>query len=221
MNNVILAQSQKMSSREIAMLCHKSHDNVLKLVRSLIQGGIVKSTTPHQYVHPQNGQTYTEYLSDKRDSLVIVARLSPEFTAAVIDRWQELENAQPRLPSTYIEALEALLISEKAKLELEAQAKLNAPKVRHYDRVANRTNLLNATQVGLKIGLSAVSLNKHLDELGVYNKSIKRNKRTFNHWFVERGFGRMIQGEMGYDQAMFTHQGEAWVIEQLTTEGVA
>lgn len=50
------------------------------MVRSLIEGGIVKSTTPHQYTHPQNRQTYTEYLSDKRDSLVIVARLSPEFT---------------------------------------------------------------------------------------------------------------------------------------------
>ena len=95
-------QSNKtMSSREIAQLCQKPHDNVLKLIRSLIDGGIVKSTTPHQYMHPQNGQWYTEFLSDKRDSLVIVARLSPEFTAAVIDRWQELEaqNNAPALPN--------------------------------------------------------------------------------------------------------------------------
>lgn len=93
MNNLaILKQTaQTMSSREIAQLCQKPHDNVLKLIRSLIDGGIVKSTTPHQYMHPQNGQWYTEFLSDKRDSLVVVARLSPEFTAAVIDRWQELE----------------------------------------------------------------------------------------------------------------------------------
>ena len=103
MNNLaILKQTaQTMSSREIAQLCQKPHDNVLKLIRSLIDGGIVKSTTPHQYMHPQNGQWYTEFLSDKRDSLVIVARLSPEFTAAVIDRWQELEaqNNTPALPN--------------------------------------------------------------------------------------------------------------------------
>ena len=37
--------------------------------RSLIDGGIVKSTTPHSYTHPQNGQAYTEFLSDKRDSV--------------------------------------------------------------------------------------------------------------------------------------------------------
>lgn len=124
------------------------------------------------------------------------------------------------MPQTYIEALQALLDSEKQKQALLAQAQKDAPKVRHYDLVAERTNLMNASQVGSKIGLSAVRLNKYLDEFGVYNKAVKRNKRTFNHWFILRGFGKMIQGEMGYDQAVFTHQGEAWVIEKLANEGV-
>lgn len=221
MKNLPQMQVKTMSSREIATLCQKSHDNVLKLVRSLIEGGIVKSTTPHQYTHPQNGQTYTEYLSDKRDSLVIVARLSPEFTAAVIDRWQELEQSnQIALPQTYLEALEALVVSEKAKQALEHQAKLDAPKVAHYNLVADRTNLINATQVASKLGMSAVVLNRYLDDLGVYNKAVKRNKRTFNLWFIERGLGQMVQTDTGFDQALFTHQGEAWVIEKLVSEGV-
>lgn len=124
------------------------------------------------------------------------------------------------MPQTYIEALQALLDSEKQKQALLAQAQKDAPKVRHYDLVAERTNLMNASQVGSKIGLSAVRLNKYLDEFGVYNKAVKRNKRTFNHWFILRGFGKTIQGEMGYDQAVFTHTGEAWVIEKLANEGV-
>lgn len=37
-----------MTSREIAELTKKPHDNVLKLVRSLIDMGIVKNTTPHE-----------------------------------------------------------------------------------------------------------------------------------------------------------------------------
>ncbi len=102
-----------MSSREIASLTSKQHDNVLKLIRSLIESGIVKNTTPQNYVHPQNKQTYTEFLSDKRDSLVIVARLSPEFTAAVIDRWQELESKNYYIPQTYAEALQ--LCADQAK----------------------------------------------------------------------------------------------------------
>lgn len=31
------------------------------------------------------------YLVGKRDSYVVVAQLSPEFTARLVDRWQELE----------------------------------------------------------------------------------------------------------------------------------
>ena len=132
---ILKQTAQTMSSREIAQLCQKPHDNVLKLIRSLIDGGIVKSTTPHQYMHPQNGQWYTEFLSDKRDSLVIVARLSPEFTAAVIDRWQELEaqNNTPALPNfadpvqaarAWADAMERQqqAIAQVAELQPKAQA---------------------------------------------------------------------------------------------------
>ena len=135
MNNLaILKQTaQTMSSREIAQLCQKPHDNVLKLIRSLIDGGIVKSTTPHQYMHPQNCQWYTEFLSDKRDSLVVVARLSPEFTAAVIDRWQELETQNNALPNfadpvqaarAWADAMELQqkAIAQVAELQPKAQA---------------------------------------------------------------------------------------------------
>ena len=102
MQLVELQPKQTMSSREIAQLCEKRHDNVLKLIRNLIAGGVLNSTTPQEYEHPQNGQIYVEFLSDKRDSLVIVARLSPEFTAAVIDRWQELEAQQSILSLIHI-----------------------------------------------------------------------------------------------------------------------
>ncbi len=118
-----------MSSREIAELCEKRHDNVLKLVRDLIDGGLLKNTTPHKYQHTQNNQFYTEYLSDKRDSLVIVARLSPEFTAAIVDRWQELENQQKPtalIPQSFSEAL-------MLAAQLQAEKERNAPKVAFVD----------------------------------------------------------------------------------------
>ena len=132
---------------------------------------------------------------------------------------KRLQATASRLPTTYIEALEALLASEKEKLTLEQQASINAPKVAHYDRVVARTNLVNATHVASKLKLSAVKLNRHLCELGVYNQAVKRGK-VFNTWFIDKGYGQMKQTELGYDQALFTHAGEMWVIEMMISEGV-
>ncbi|MFC2993932.1 Rha family transcriptional regulator [Acinetobacter sichuanensis] len=122
-----------MSSRIITELTDKPHDNVLKLIRSLIDGGIVNSTTPQEYVHPQNNQTYIEYLCSKRDSLIIVARLSPEFTAHIVDRWQELEqqlNPVFNLPQDLPSALRALADTheqlQQAQLEREIAVKTKA-----------------------------------------------------------------------------------------------
>ena len=154
LTNITQHSQPTMSSREIAELCDKRHDNVLKLIRELIEGGILKFTTPQEYVHPQNGQVYTEYLSDKRDSLVIVARLSPEFTAAVIDRWQQLEQATaPRLPTTYLEALRALADEVEAREKLEQQLALAEPKVEYFDALVNRNLLLNFTTVAKELGV--------------------------------------------------------------------
>lgn len=144
--------NQTMSSREIAELTGKQHDNVLKLVRSLIEAGIVKNTTPQQYVHPQNKQTYTEYLSDKRDSLVVVARLSPEFTAAVVDRWQELEAKQtPAIPQTLPEALRLAADLAEQKAVVEQQLAIAAPKAVALDRIADTESLFTIREAAKAI----------------------------------------------------------------------
>jgi len=110
-----------MSSREVATLTGRRHDQVLRTARDLVAQGVTQSVET-LYVHEQNGQRYPEHRLNKRDSLVLVARLSPEFTARIVDRWQELESMQsPAVPQTLPEALRlaADLAEEKAQLELE------------------------------------------------------------------------------------------------------
>lgn len=119
-----------------------------------------------------------------------------------------------------LEVLQLAMQTEQENIALRATLDTARPKIAHYDRIVSRSGLINASQIGGKIGLSAVALNRILDEFGVYSKVIKRNGRTFNHWFIERGFGIMKQTNTGHEQALFTHLGEAWVIEKLTNEGV-
>lgn len=116
--------ARTMSSREIADLTNSGHDNVLKTIRALVARGVVSGNeTP--YVHPQNGQTYSEFLLSYRDTMVVVSGYSVELRARIIDRWQELETqaAKPAIfiPQTLPDALRlaADLADQKAKAEAE------------------------------------------------------------------------------------------------------
>ena len=117
-----------------------------------------------------------------------------------------------QVPQSFSEALQ--LAANQAK-QLEEQAL----KVNYFDKVCDTTGLVNATQVGQKFKMSAVALNKNLDGLNVYNRSIKRG-RAFQQWFVDAGNGIMRQTELGYPHPLFTAKGEQWIIETFTTNGV-
>lgn len=93
-----------MSSREIADLVDSRHDKVKQSIERLAGRGVI--TLPPMGEASFIGadgrkQHTTEYRVGKRDSYVIVAQLSPEFTARLVDRWQELEAAAaaPALPN--------------------------------------------------------------------------------------------------------------------------
>lgn len=222
MNNTLTLAANAavtMSSREIAELTGKRHDNVMTLCRSIRDMGVCPEIQETPYINEQNGQTYFECRLSKRDSLVLIARISPEFTAAVVDRWQELEAKQARPAElSRMDILKIAMEAEQARLEAEAKLSIAAPKIQFFDKVVERKTLMTATQVGQKLGMSAVALNKHLDDLDVYSKNIKR-ARVFKQWFVDKGYGELKQTELGHSQPLFTTSGEAWIIERMVSEG--
>lgn len=118
------------------------------------------------------------------------------------------------------EAARAWAAEFEAKQQARQALALAAPKVNFFDKVVERTTLMTATQVAQKLGMSAIKLNKLLDELDVYSLNVKR-ARTFKQWVLDKGFGQLKQTELGYSQPLFTTAGEAWIVERLTSEGVA
>lgn len=213
-----------MSSREIATLCNKRHDNVLKLIRELLEGGLLKFTTPQEYVHPQNRQVYTEYLSDKRDSFVIVARLSPEFTAVVVDRWQELEEKVKQsfnLPSNYKEALIALVAEVEKNEKLEVELEVARPKVEYYDAVLDSSELLTTTIIAKNHGLTAQKLHEFLHQQRVIYK--QGDKWYVYQEHLDKGLmrTRTYLGEDGNTITYFkwTKKGEAFINDLINEKG--
>ena len=97
-----------MSSREIAELTGSRHDKVKQSVERLAAKGVIVQPPLGDEPgldalgRPRTTQTYLFTGSrGKRDAIVVVAQLSPEFTGALVDRWEELERqaAQPQLPT--------------------------------------------------------------------------------------------------------------------------
>ncbi|MFG1370838.1 Rha family transcriptional regulator [Xanthobacter oligotrophicus] len=114
-----------MSSREIAELLGNRHDDVRRSIQRLANRCVIE-LPPMAGVKNHLGQTVDKYLLDKRSSLIVVAELSPEFTARVVDRLQELEAqvAQPpapqfAIPQTPPEALR--LAAEQAERAIAAE----------------------------------------------------------------------------------------------------
>ena len=142
-----------MSSREIADLVESRHDSVKRTIERLQDKGLIQ-LTPMVEVKNHLGQIVTEYQLIKRDTYVVVAQLSPEFTARLVDRWQELENQQlPQIPQTLSEALR--LAADQAE-QIERQNLLieqQRPKVEFVQRYveAGTTKSLRETAKILKM----------------------------------------------------------------------
>lgn len=138
-----------MSSREIAQITESRHSDVCVSIDRLMIKGVIGGYQAMPYTHPQNGQTYYEYHINKRDTYVIVAQLSPAFTARLVDRWQELENQQG-IPQSFSQALRLAAEQQEVIEQQNQQLALQAPKVafvEHYVEVGTTKSLRETAKI--------------------------------------------------------------------------
>jgi phage antirepressor YoqD-like protein len=114
------------------------------------------------------------YHLKKRDTLVVVAQLSPEFTARVVDRWQELEAARgaPAL-LTGPQLLAAALIEANATLQAQThQIEAMRDDVEALDRIARAEGSLNCTEAAKNLGVRPKDLFDWLSHNGwIYKRA--------------------------------------------------
>ena len=86
-----------MTSREIAELTGKEHRNVLRDIRVLQeQLGELFGGYAQNWAHPQNGQTYEEFILDKDTCLTLVLGYDAVARMKVVKRWQALETGKAK-----------------------------------------------------------------------------------------------------------------------------
>ncbi|EJF75609.1 rha family phage regulatory protein [Bartonella sp. DB5-6] len=84
---------QTMSSREIAELCGKRHDHVMRDIKKILEELYTEGGLPKfggTYLDKQ-GKSQNCYHLPKRECLILVSGYNMTLRAKIIDRWQELE----------------------------------------------------------------------------------------------------------------------------------
>ena len=214
-----------MSSREIADLVESRHDSVKRTIERLQDKGLIQ-LTPMVEVKNHLGQVVTEYQLIKRDTYVVVAQLSPEFTARLVDRWQELENQQKTtalIPQSFSEAL-------MLAAQLQAEKEQNAPKVEAFDRLATATEgAMNLTNAAKHLQMQPRVFNQFLFAHGwIYKRTVGSAwiayQDKLQHGYLEHKAHSVTQPdgtEKIYPQVLVTAKGLAKLSTMLNKEVAA
>ena len=213
-----------MSSREIAELCEKEHRHVARDIEVMFEQ---LEINPKGYVqiwtHPQNGQSYREFMLPKDLTLTLVAGYSVKLRKRIIDRWLELENQQnptALLPQNYLQALEQLVASEKEKQALALENKAKKPKADFVDlyvdigttkSLRETAKILNMSEKAMIAALERdKALYRQSGNLIPYSDKQSRGLFTVKTGTAEHGHN--------FTQTRVTSKGIQWIAQRYASE---
>ena len=223
MNELMVIEGQgpkKMTSLEISELVESRHDKVKQSIERLVSRAVIEL--------PPTGEISTAtkpvkvYLLDKRSSLIVVAQLCPEFTARIVDRWQELEaQAAPVDPSTLLNdpawLRGSLLTYTEKVIALEHKIQEQVPTVEAFSRFAKSEGSFNLTSSAKLLNIKPMTLTDYLAS----NRYIYKRAGS-KHWVAYQS--RVEEGVLKHktfnyvDSLGFTQSGEQVMV---TTKGLA
>lgn len=166
-----------MSSLEIAELCQKKHNNVVRDIKRMLTGlgeGLLKF---EQTYVASNGETYPCYHLPKDLTLTLVAGYNVLLRKRIIDRWMELEKQVATAPAPQVNIRDPLLRNQlmlqlleeqgqllEEKRQLEAQVGQMLPEVEGFKRIAASNGSLCITDAAKDLQLGPKQLTAWLRE---------------------------------------------------------
>ena len=220
------ATVQTMTSREIAELTGKRHDNVMADIRKMLSELGLDATDFSGTYRTDRGNEYECFNLPKRETLLLVSGYSIPMRARIIDRWQELEAQQgPQIPQTYAAAL-----LEAGRLALEVEQKnhllaVQAPKVAFADRVAGDDKGVNIGNYARAVGLGQNVLFRALRDHRILMSGGNRHNLPLQD-YIERGYFTVKEGTRTHNDEtvptftpMVTGKGQQWLTRRLIDLG--
>ena len=186
-------------------------------------------TAKHSIPHPQGKGTLEVNIIPEGDLYRLIIR-SKLPAAEQFERWVFDEvlpsirktgkySVQQQLPHTYIEALEALVVSEKekeklrlAKAKTDAQNAILAPKAEYTDAVLSSEGYMTVTQIAKDYGRSAKWLNSILQAEGVQYK--QSGQWMLYAKFADKGYtvsGTHVVGDNSFVSTYWTQEGRKFI----------
>ena len=124
------------NSKLVAEVFGKEHRNVVRDIKNLIEGGVLKNEqTPMfeetTYINEQNKQSYPMFIMNQ-DGFTLLAmgfngKKAMEFKLKYIEAFnamkKQIELSKPSVPQNYLEALKSLVKSEEEKQQLALENK--------------------------------------------------------------------------------------------------
>ena len=221
MNMPILTQfgnsEQSMTSLEIAELVEKRHDNVKRTIQTLVERRVI--ALPHFEEKATAGRPIGFFTfkgeKGKRDSIIVVAQLYPEFTARLVDRWAELEGKNRELSK--MEILQMALESEQQKLVLQQQLEIQAPKVAFVDKYVAGNGNKTFRQVTKLLGANERKFRDFLKKEKIMYKLNGEWTAYQNHVDAKRFHVKTGVSDSGhaFNHALFTPKGIEWIAGEL------
>lgn len=220
MNNIIkvgetINAKEYMTSKEIATITGKPHNDVLKAIRAM-EPAWYKITEGNfslsEYTDP-TGRKLPMYQLTKTECLYIATKFNDEARAKLVIRWEELETKErqtvPALPQTYLEALKALVLSEEQKQVLALENESMKPKAYYFDTLVERGSNLNLRDTAKMIGVSERFFIEYLLLNGYLYRDAKRKLKPIakyvGKYFVLKEW---VRGENTGSQTLVTVEGK-------------
>ena len=221
MNMPILTQfgnsEQSMNSLDISELVQSRHDKVKQSVERLAERGVI--TLPPMGEKATAGRPTTFYVfsgeQGKLDSITVVAQLCPEFTAAIVKRWYELEGKNREL--SRMEILQMALESEQQKLILQQQLEIQAPKVAFVDKYVAGNGNKTFRQVAKLLRVKENTFRSFLVENKIMYLLNGEWTAYQNHVDAKRFHVKTGVSDSGhaFNHALFTPKGIEWIAGEL------